>query len=106
MGATLKELADKAELASSNYARVNDIRRDGDWFLMKVQEEAGELAAEHLRVTGRGRAGGKTDTEVRTDLENEAADLLGQLLCYCRHYDIDLEAAITRKWFVHLGTEQ
>jgi len=102
MGATLTELADKAERASVNYARVNDIPRDGDWFLMKIQEEAGELLAEHLRATGRGRTGGKTPGEIRTDLENEAADLLGQLLCYCRHHDIDLEAAIERKWFVHL----
>ena len=102
MGATLTELADKAERASSNYARVNGIERDGDWYLMKIQEEAGELLAEHLRATGRGRAGGKSPQEIRVALENEAADLLGQLLCYCKHHGIDLEAAIDRKWFVHL----
>ncbi|MEO7223229.1 MAG: pyrophosphatase [Devosia sp.] len=106
MGATLTELADKAERASSNYARLHDITRDGDWYLMKIQEEAGELLAEHLRATGRGRAGGRTPAAIRIDLENEAADLLGQLLCYCRHHDIDLEAAITRKWFVHLEPGQ
>ena len=102
MGATLGELADKAERASSNYARVNGFERDGDWYLMKIQEEAGELLAEHLRATGRGRPGGKSPHEIRLALENEAADLLGQLLCYCRHHEIDLEEAINRKWFVHL----
>ena len=106
MGATLTELADKAEQASSNYARVNDIVRGSDWYLMKIQEEAGELLAEHLRATGRGRVGTRTPSEIRLALENEAADLLGQLLCYCRFHEIDLEAAINRKWFVHLGPDQ
>jgi NTP pyrophosphatase (non-canonical NTP hydrolase) len=106
MAATLPELAEKAEQASINYARVNGIVRDGDWHLMKIQEEAGELVAEHLRATGRGRDRGKSAVQIRTDLEDEAADLLGQLLCYCRHQGIDLEAAIARKGFVHLGRTQ
>jgi hypothetical protein len=39
-----------------------DIDRDkaasGDWALLKLQEELGELTAEHLRMSGRARGDG------------------------------------------------
>jgi hypothetical protein len=39
----------------------------------------------------------------REALENEAADLFGQLVLYLRQNDIDIEAAIERKWLRHLN---
>jgi NTP pyrophosphatase (non-canonical NTP hydrolase) len=35
-------------------------------------------------------------------MEDEAADLFAQVLLFCRHNGIDLEAALARKWFSHL----
>ena len=35
-------------------------------------------------------------------LENEAADLLATLLVFARHNNIDLDAALERKWFKYL----
>jgi NTP pyrophosphatase (non-canonical NTP hydrolase) len=102
MSQTLAELTEKVEQVSSIYAQRCNIRRDDDWFMLKLQEELGELAAEHLRGTGRGRVGERNDAAIRDALENEAADLFAQLLLYCRHNGIDVEAALKRKWFMHL----
>ena len=61
--------------------------------LLKVQEELGELTAEHLRMSGRAR--GAADAG---KLGDEAADVLGMLLIYCDRAGIDIEAAMQRKW--------
>ncbi len=100
--ATLTELTERLEQVSAIYAERCNIRRDADWYALKLQEEAGELVAEHLRSTGRGRVGERTEAAIRAALEDEAADLLAQVLLFCRHNRIDVEAALERKWFAHL----
>lgn len=98
----LAELIDNAERVSSLYARRCEIRRDDDWFALKLQEEAGELTAEYLRLSGRARR--RSDDPAGAErLADEAADLFAQLLLFCRHNAIDLEAALDRKWFSHLA---
>ena len=93
----LKGLSDDVVRISDIYAREHDIDRDkaasGDWALLKLQEELGELTAEHLRVSGRAR--GEADAQA---LGDEAADVLGMLLIYCDRAGIDLEQAMRRKW--------
>jgi NTP pyrophosphatase (non-canonical NTP hydrolase) len=100
--ADLAELSDKAERVSQVYASRCAIDRDDDWFLLKLQEEAGELVAEYLRGTGRGRVGERSPEAIRQALEDETADLFAQLLLFARHNHIDLEAALQRKWFAWL----
>ena len=78
---------------SDIYAAEHAIDRDRDWALLKLQEELGELTAEHLRLTGRAR--GAPDTHA---LGDEAADVLGMLLIYCARSGVDLEQAMRRKW--------
>ena len=78
---------------SDIYAAEHNIDRDRDWALLKLQEELGELTAEHLRVSGRAR--GEADAQA---LGDEAADVLGMLLIYCDRAGIDLEQAMRRKW--------
>ncbi|GAW39728.1 hypothetical protein SH203_00104 [Brevundimonas sp. SH203] len=78
---------------SDIYAAEHDIDRDRDWALLKLQEELGELTAEHLRLTGRAR--GTPDAQA---LGDEAADVLGMLLIYCARSGVDLERAMQRKW--------
>lgn len=98
---SLEVLTEKVEQVSRLYAERCDIRRDDDWYALKIQEEAGELVAEYLRSTGRGRLGAQ-GVDVRRALEDEAADLFAQVLLFCRHNGIDLGAALDRKWFSHL----
>ncbi len=85
---------------SDIYAREHAIDRDRDWALLKLQEELGELTAEHLRLSGRAR--GAPDASA---LGDEAADVLGMLLIYCDRAGIDLEAAMQRKWLKWLRAD-
>ena len=85
---------------SDIYAREHSIDRDRDWALLKLQEELGELTAEHLRLSGRAR--GAADPQA---LGDEAADVLGMLLIYCDRAGIDLEQAMQRKWLHWLEPE-
>lgn len=90
---SLAALTDRVAEVSDIYAREFGIERDDDWFLLKVQEELGELTQQHLKLTGRARGGG--DAQARAD---EAADVLCMLLLYCRRHGIDLDQAVERKW--------
>jgi NTP pyrophosphatase (non-canonical NTP hydrolase) len=78
---------------SDIYAAEHGIDRDRDWALLKLQEELGELTAEHLRLTSRAR--GTPDAQA---LGDEAADVLGMLLIYCARSGVDLNQAMQRKW--------
>ena len=93
MSLTLADLSASVLRISDIYAREHNIERSGDWALLKVQEELGELTAEHLRMSGRAR--GAADAG---KLGDEAADVLGMLLIYCDRAGIDIEAAMQRKW--------
>jgi len=94
----LQRLADQFETSSSTYASAHGIERDADWFLLKLQEEMGELTQAWNRLTGRGRTKGRSLEEMERDLADESADLLGHILLFARRNDIDLAAAIERKW--------
>ena len=89
----LSELSEKVARISDIYAAEHGIDRSGDWAILKLQEELGELTAEHLRISGRARGAADPDA-----LGDEAADVLGMLLIYCDRAGIDLEQAMRRKW--------
>ena len=89
----LTEISAAVARVSDIYADKYGIDRDRDWALLKLQEELGELTAEHLRMSGRAR--GEADAG---KLGDEAADVLGMLLIYCDRAGIDLEQAMQRKW--------
>jgi NTP pyrophosphatase (non-canonical NTP hydrolase) len=81
---------------------VHNIERSADWYLLKLIEELGELTAEHLLMAGRAKPNADGSGGTREALENEAADLFGQFVLYLRANEIDIEAAIERKWLRHL----
>lgn len=89
----LKALQADVLRISDIYAAEHAIDRDRDWAILKLQEELGELTAEHLRLSGRARG-----TPDAGKLADEAADVLGMLLIYCDRAGIDIEAAMQRKW--------
>ena len=103
MSRTIPELTALVSEVSDTYASRNDIVRDHDWCVLKLQEELGELTAEYLKKTGRGRLKGASAETIRDALEDEAADVLATLLLFAAKNHIDLEAALERKWFKFLG---
>ena len=90
---TFAEVSDAAQRISDIYAGKYAIDRDDDWVLLKLQEELGELAQAHIRLSGRGRG-----EATEADRADEAADVLCMLLLYCRRFGIDPDAAVRRKW--------
>lgn len=77
---------------------ANGLERDPDWFALKMQEELGELTQVWNKLTGRGRRRDRSDAELHADLADEAADRLGHVLLFARRNELDLAAAIERKW--------
>lgn len=102
MTVELHEIQQKVEAVSRIYAKNCDVRRDDDWYFLKMQEETGELLQAWLRWTGRGRQKGDTDAQVRQQLEDELADCLAQILLIAERFDVDVEKAAERKWFKYL----
>jgi NTP pyrophosphatase (non-canonical NTP hydrolase) len=100
MARSLEEMAADVQRVSDIYAARYNVRRDDDWHALKLQEELGELIAEFLRATGRGRE--KPCAETHSAMADEAADLFAHLLLFCAQNKIDLEAALARKWFRYL----
>ena len=69
----LKALQADVLRISDIYAAEHGIERDRDWALLKLQEELGELTAEHLRLTRRAR--GPADAEKLKDRQHTMTQL-------------------------------
>jgi len=92
----LSALGDRIARVSDIYARNYGIDRSGDWHLLKLQEEMGELTQAYLDATGRSRR--PADDEARAALAREMADTLGMLLLLARSEGVDLDTAVQEKW--------
>jgi len=98
----LKEIQDKVVKVSDKYSKVHSINRDNDWYILKLQEETGELIQNYLSFTNRGRNRNKSQKEIKQDFEDELSDVLGQILLIANNNNIDLEKTLKRKWFKYL----
>ena len=98
---TLTEISDVVARVSDIYAARFGITRDAAWYLGKMTEEMGELQSAYLTLHGQGRSE-ETDVERRTAMEDEFADVLSMLLLFARWQDIDVAAAVDRKWGQYL----
>ena len=98
----IKEIQKKATMVSNRYALSQDINRDDDWYVLKLQEEVGELIQSYLSFTNRGRKRDKSDTEIKRNFADELADIIGQTLLIADHHNIDIEDALENKWFKYL----
>jgi NTP pyrophosphatase (non-canonical NTP hydrolase) len=94
----LSTLRGQFEEASAKYAAANGLRRDPDWFVLKMHEESGELTQIWNKLSGRGRRYGLPENELRRALADETADLLGHVLLFATQNGLDLISAIERKW--------
>ena len=98
----INTLIAQLETISSNYANKFDIERTPDWFLLKLTEELGELIQSYLKYIGQARAKGVPQAELKQDLADELADVLGMTLLVANNHHIDLQDAIARKWLIYL----
>ena len=94
----IKTLTDEVEKVSLKYTKTFSIERDASWFVLKLQEELGELIQSYLMMTGKARTKGKSEEEIRSDFEKELADVFSHVLLLAKHYDIDVEKVVEDKW--------
>lgn len=96
----LVHLTVDVEQISERYARRFGITRDSAWFLLKLQEEVGELTQAFLMRSGQARSKGRSAQELDDGFQGELADVLCHVLLMAHHHGVDLEEAIARKWLV------
>lgn len=96
----IDELSQEVESVSAHYAERHSIDRTEDWFLLKLNEEVGELTQAYLARAGQARDKGRTASELEVDFRDELADVLAQVLLIARRFDVDLVHEIERKWLV------
>lgn len=99
---TLKQLARDTESISHNYTAEKGISPTDEWYLLKIQEELGEVVQAYLTLKGQKQSKSSSTDNPRKALENEIADLLCHTLVFAKSQNIDIEKAIKRKWLSYL----
>ena len=94
----IKDLTKEVEDISKMYSKRFKISRDGDWFILKLQEELGELIQSYLMMIRKGRNKGKSAEEIKDNFRKEVADVFSHVLILAKFYDIDLEKEVEEKW--------
>jgi len=94
----LRKLSKEIETVSKNYSTKFGIKRNSQWYVLKLQEEMGELIQSYLMMTGKGRGKGKNAKEIRENFNHEVADVFSHTLLLARFFKINLEKAIEEKW--------
>lgn len=94
----LKDIENQVEAVSQIYAERFGIERSSSWFMLKLQEEVGELVQSFLVMTGQARTKDITAEQSQNNFRDELADVLCQTLLIAHHHNIDIEQAIAAKW--------
>jgi len=96
----VEHVSKAVEQVSQVYAEKFGIERDATWFILKLQEEVGELIQSYLMLSGKARTKGKSPEEIQAEFNHEVADVFCHTLLLARFYGIDLEKAVEEKWLL------
>ena len=102
---SLPDLISMIKQVADQYSKKFGVKYDGDWFLLKLQEELGEITQKYLIMTNRTRRKPESEAEARTALAEEIADVFCYILLFADEVDVDIEEAVKRKWFSCLKSE-
>src|SRR3989344_9424014 len=94
----LHALTDQIEEISGLYSKKFGIHRDPDWYILKLQEELGELIQSYLMMVGKGRAKGLSEEELKKNFHREVADVFCHTLLLAKGHGVDLKTEIDEKW--------
>ena len=96
----IKTLTNEVEKTSLIYSKKFGIQRDSNWFILKLQEELGELIQSYLMMIGQARKKEKTEEELIHDFHKEVADVFAHVLLLAKHHKINLEKEVKDKWLI------
>lgn len=85
---------------SDTYSKRYGIRRDANWYILKLQEEMGELIQSYLMMTGKARQKDKSKEQITQEFHKEMADVFCHVLLLAKYHKINLEKEIEEKWLV------
>lgn len=102
----IQSLTEEVEKVSQIYSEKYGIKRDSDWFILKLQEELGELIQTYLMMIGQARAKGKLEDELVRDFNSEVADVFSHILLLARHHNVDLVKEVEGKWLIWLKSQE
>lgn len=94
----LDRLMAQVEDTSLKYSKKYKISRDRLWYLLKLNEEVGELTQSYLAMNGKTRKKDRNKLELKTDFAHEIADVLCHILLLARSEGVDIKKAVTDKW--------
>lgn len=94
----LKQASVLCEKAWSQYAAKFQINRDDVFYLLKMQEELGELTRIFLELRGSEKKRSASSEELKKKFAADIAVLVGNALILAHHFDVDLEANIKAKF--------
>lgn len=94
----IRELSRHLEEVSALYARRHQIDRNDDWYMLKLNEEVGELTQAFLARAGQARDKGASPSELDAAVRDELADVFAQVLLCARRFGVDIEQAVEQKW--------
>ncbi len=101
------EISNSLKEVSDTYAARFEINRDPDWFVLKIQEEVGELVSAYLKLSKRGRIKNSETVEtLQKNLRDEIADVLAMTILFAENQGVDVELAIQEKWFQYLKRDK
>jgi len=86
------------EQVSRAYAEKFHIDRTDNYFMLKLQEEMGELTQAFMMLHQMGRKKGCSAEERQCAFSDEIADVLCHLLLLAHHHGVDIEQAVKAKW--------
>lgn len=101
----LKQMALHCEKAWSEYAEKFQIHRDDVFYLLKMQEELGELTRGFLEIRGSEKKRTAALDELKKRFAFDVASVVGNALILALHFGIvdDLETEIKKKFPVSHG---
>jgi NTP pyrophosphatase (non-canonical NTP hydrolase) len=94
----LREVSLLCEKAWSQHAAKFHINRDDVFYLLKMQEELGELTRTFLELRGSEKKRTTNIDELKKQFAADIAVLIGNALILAHHFDVDLEANIKAKF--------
>jgi len=94
-----REIEERVIQNALNYGKNYNVDIDGDFALLKLYEEVGELAQAALIHRKKSRPEKFLPEEVsKKAVAKELADVVGMAMVNAHLLDIDLESAIKEKW--------
>lgn len=93
----LLEAAKHCEKAWGQYAKKHNIHRYDEFYILKIQEELGELVRHFLELKGSELKTSEVG-KLQEKFEGDCVSLIGNALILALHFKVDIEKILVKKF--------